>query len=286
MEIVDAHIHLWTPETHPWVSKVEMFKSVLTYLTDDYKKDTEGHNVVQCVHVQAAWLGDPVEETVWLNGLADSTGTPNAIVGYCDLSSPDAEDILKRHSEHKRMRGIRQMLNFHKTHPEYNAVPHDDYLTDPNWIRGFALLEKYNLSFDLHILPGQMKRAAAVVRDHPRVMVMVNHCGVPYERDPESMRVWREGLQELSKCSNVYAKVSGMFFTDPKWNQQSIEDVVKPVLEIFGIDRCVFASNFPVDKINGTFQQLLSALEPILSVYSKEDQQKFYAGNARKFYKL
>ena len=81
-----------------------------------------------------------------------------AIVGYCDLSSPDAEDILKRQSEHKRMRGIRHMLNFHKTHPEYNAVSHDNYLTDPNWIRGFALLEKYNLSFELHLLCGQMKR--------------------------------------------------------------------------------------------------------------------------------
>ena len=115
-----------------------------------------------------------------MNKLADSSGIPNgvlhpysvltvhvftlfssvhaAIVGYCDLSSPDVEDVLRRQSEHKRMRGIRQMLNYHSEHPQYCAVSHDNYLTDPNWIKGFSLLEKYNLSFDLHILPHQMKR--------------------------------------------------------------------------------------------------------------------------------
>ena len=85
-----------------------------------------------------------------------------AIVGYCDLSSPDVEDVLRRQSEHKRMRGIRQMLNYHSEHPQYCAVSHDNYLTDPNWIKGFSLLEKYNLSFELHILPRQMKRCHIV----------------------------------------------------------------------------------------------------------------------------
>ena len=80
-----------------------------------------------------------------------------AIVGHCDLSSKDVEATLQRHCQHKRIRGIRQMLNYDEKY-EYNAVSHDGYLTDPDWIRGFSLLEKYNLSFDMYILPRQMMR--------------------------------------------------------------------------------------------------------------------------------
>lgn len=87
-----------------------------------------------------------------------SSNTRAAIVGFCDLSSPDAETVLQRQCEHKRMRGIRNMLNYHEERKEFNAVSHDNYLTDPNWIRGFGLLKKYNLSFELHILPKQMMR--------------------------------------------------------------------------------------------------------------------------------
>ena len=81
-----------------------------------------------------------------------------AVVGYCDLSTSDAEATLQRHCQYKRIRGIRQTLNYHEKVPEYSTVSHDGYLTDPNWIKGFSLLEKYNLSFDLQILPGQMMR--------------------------------------------------------------------------------------------------------------------------------
>lgn len=80
------------------------------------------------------------------------------IVGYADLSSSDLEDVLKRHCESSRFRGIRHMLNFHPNKPQYSEAVHDNYLTDPAWINGFGLLEKYNLSFDLHVLPHQMHR--------------------------------------------------------------------------------------------------------------------------------
>ena len=86
-----------------------------------------------------------------------------AIVGYADLTSVDLDDILKRHCQSSRFRGIRHMLNFHPDKPQYNAPTHDNYLTDPAWIKGFGLLEKYNLSFDLHVLPRQMHRCVTEV---------------------------------------------------------------------------------------------------------------------------
>lgn len=136
----------------------------------------------------------------------------SAIVGHADLSSSDLEDVLQRHCQFTRFRGIRHMLNFHPDKPQYSEPTHDNYLTDPVWIKGFGLLEKYNLSFELHVLPRQMHRcivvyrvrgrqftlhvhyrSAEVIKRYPNVMVMVDHCGIPYERDEANMKLWREG---------------------------------------------------------------------------------------------
>ena len=81
-----------------------------------------------------------------------------AIVGHCDLSSSDVESVLKRHCQSNRMRGIRQILNYHPDNMIYSEAPHDNFLTDPQWLKGLALLEKYNLSFEMHVLPRQMHR--------------------------------------------------------------------------------------------------------------------------------
>ena len=83
---------------------------------------------------------------------------PLAIVGHCDLSSSDAESVLQQHCQSNRMRGIRHMLNYHPEKMIYSEAPHDNFLTDPQWLKGLALLEKYNLSFEMHVLPRQMHR--------------------------------------------------------------------------------------------------------------------------------
>jgi predicted TIM-barrel fold metal-dependent hydrolase len=202
MEIVDCHMHLWTPQTHPWVLNVKdgghpagPFKDVLTYSVNEYVKDVGKYNVTHSVHVEACWPDDPVNETKWLDQIADSNPRqyPQAIVGHADLSADNLEDVLMRHCQSKRIRGIRHMLNFHSEKPQYSEVEHDNFLTDPKWQRGLELLEKYNLSFEIHILPRQMKRAAEVVSKYPKVWFMVDHCGIPYEKDDVSMTIWREG---------------------------------------------------------------------------------------------
>jgi predicted TIM-barrel fold metal-dependent hydrolase len=295
VEIVDAHMHLWSPHTHPWLENFKegghpagKFESVTTYLLEDYLKDVEGYNVTHLVHVEAAWPGDCVGETTWLDGIASNNprGIPQAIVGRCDLSSPRVEDTLSRHCRSGRFRGIRQMLNYHPTKPVYSEAPHDDYLTDPQWLKGVALLEKYGLSFEMHVLPHQMHRAAEVTRQFPGVKFMVNHCGLPYERDPDTMKIWRGGLADLARQPNVHCKVSGVFATDPHWTQESVAEVVQPVLDLFGLDRCVFSSNFPVDRVNGRFPQLTTALTQIFRPYSEEQRHKFFSGNAKLFYRL
>ena len=98
------------------------------------------------------------EESQWSGLVHEPASSLAAIVGFADLTSSDLDNTLQRHCKFDRFRGIRQMLNFHADKPQYSLATHDNYLTDPNWIQGFGLLEKYNLSFELQVLPHQMNR--------------------------------------------------------------------------------------------------------------------------------
>eukprot|EP00731_Ephydatia_muelleri_P033619 Em0034g1a len=181
---------------------------------EDYLNDIKGFNVTHAVHVERCGLGTLLER---LN---------------------DVEDVLKRHcSQSSRMKGIRHLINHHPTMPIYSEVDHNHFLSSPQWLRGLSLLEKHHLSFELHILPGQMMEAVEAVRQNPGVQFILNHCGLPYERDEHTMRVWREGVMALAQHQNVFCKVSGLFSTNPQWTDKAVAEIVNPLLEIFGVDR-------------------------------------------------
>ena len=91
------------------------------------------------------------------------------------------------------MRGIRQLLNYHPDKPQYSEVDSDNYLTNPKWLEGLGLCGKHNLSFDLGILPRQMATAYEVVKKFPNMQFILDHCGLPYEKEDEAKKLWKEG---------------------------------------------------------------------------------------------
>ena len=115
------------------------------------------------------------------------------IVAHCDLSSPNVEAILLEHSKYPRVKGIRQLLDYHPKRNNLQQAPHDNYLTNPVWQKGIGLLEKYNFSFDLHVVSYQMERASEVMRMYPNVQFIVDHNGLPVDRDEEGIKLWKEG---------------------------------------------------------------------------------------------
>ena len=131
----------------------------------------------------------------WLTNICHSNeqGFPHAIVAHADLASPSAERTLTRHKEAGHVVGIRQLLQYHPTKKEWQATADDTLLTKREWLEGVGLLGKHELSFDFHILPHQMGRASEVTRTNPSVNFVVDHCGIPFERDEAKMRQWREG---------------------------------------------------------------------------------------------
>lgn len=295
MRIVDPHQHFWKlDESHsyPWLQKRPLGPSVAgdlskiahDYLVGDYLRDTSGFTVVKSVHVEAL-AKDPVAETKWLQGLADANGFPHGIVARAELHLPDVEPILAKHREYRNVRSIRHIVNWHKD-PKVTYIGRSDLLTNDAWLRGFALLRKYNLAFDLQLYPSQMKDAAGVASRHPETAIILNHAGMPVDRDESGIAMWRSGMKALAANANVSVKISGLGMVDWSWTTESIRPFVLETIDIFGIDRAMFASNFPVDKIYSDFNRLYTAFSDIVRDFSEQERAKLFSANAERIYRI
>ena len=193
--IVDPHHHLWDLErfSYPWLSARPLPASVAgdvapiakSYLLDDYLADTANQNVVKSVHVDAGFdPSQPAEETRWLQSIADQRGFPHGVVARAELHRPDVESTLAAHCQFPNVRGIRHIVNWHPD-PAKTYVTKPDFLTDSAWLRGFARLKRYDLSFDLQLYPPQMADAAALAAAHGHTSIILNHAGMPVDATPK-----------------------------------------------------------------------------------------------------
>ena len=298
---VDAHVHLWQLDrlSYPWLTppfsddgpngSVEAIAH--DYGLADYFKDAAGYNVAKLVHIDAgAEPRDAVAETRWLQGLASEewadagAGFPQAIVAFAALNDPNVEDLLARHVESSNVRGIRHIINWHpdpkKTYTAKNL------LDDDAFARGYALLAKYRLSFDLQIYPNQMEQAYRLARAHPDVPVILNHMGMPVDRDAASLAAWTSGLRLLATLPHVATKISGLGFIDRHWTGETMRPVVLETIEAFGTDRAMFASDFPTDKLFNTYARQLEFYDAATRDFSLTERDALFAANAERLYRI
>lgn len=292
--IVDAHHHLWDlgrGYNYPWLQDEQSGEGLLgviapiarDYKLPAYRADTANYELVKSVHIEAV-PADAAEETHWLQGVAETGGFPHAIVARVELQKPEAERAIAEHRRFANLRGIRHIVNWH-ANPQWSFTDHD-FLTDDAWLKGFPLLKKYDLSFDLQLYPNQMPEAAKLACAHPETLIILNHAGMPVERDASGISAWRSGMKALAACDNVAAKISGLGMVDHRWSKESIRPFVLETIEIFGADRAMFGSNFPVDRLYGSFDALYGAFESIVSGFTEAEQAKLFHDNARRFYRI
>jgi predicted TIM-barrel fold metal-dependent hydrolase len=293
--IVDAHHHLWNLSNgykYPWLQDRPLGVGLCgniapiahDYMLADLLTDMRNFRLEKSVHVEAV-CSDPIEETRWLQAMADKSGFPNGIVAHAKLDDDNIEAQLNDHSEAANMRGIRHILNWHEN-PRLTFINRNDLLTDAKWRAGFGLLKKFNLSFDLQIYPSQMKDAANLAAKYPETLIILNHTGMPVDRDESGINRWRSGMAGLAKLSNVVVKISGLGMVDWKWSEDSIRPYVLQTIECFGVDRVMFASNFPVDKLYSSFDALYGAFERITAGFSETEKDQLFRANATRFYRL
>jgi predicted TIM-barrel fold metal-dependent hydrolase len=295
LPIVDPHMHLWdfTRQHYSWLMDRPLPSNAAgnvepiaqPYGLSDYLADTAGFDVRGVVHVEAgASTAHSLTETQWLQGVADEGRLPMALVAFAALNDPDVEKLLAAHAEHGAVRGIRHIINWHSDPARtYSAR---DVIADADWQRGYALLAKYGLSFDLQIYPSQMEVAAELAARHPDIPVILNHAGMPTDQDTEGLALWRKGLALLATQPNVAIKISGLAMIDRQWTADSLRPFVRHAIGAFGPDRAMFASNFPVDKLYGGFGAHYAAYDAITADFTDAERRAMFAGNAARIYRL
>jgi predicted TIM-barrel fold metal-dependent hydrolase len=216
--------------------------------------------------------------------VAERDGFPHGIVARVELQRPEAEVLIAEHRRFRNLRGIRHIVNWH-ANPKWTFTDHD-FLGDDVWLKGFALLKKYGLSFDLQLYPGQMAKAARLAQRYPETLIVLNHTGMPVERDAAGMAAWREGMRALAACDNVVAKISGLGMVDWHWSEASIRPFVLETIDFFGVDRVMFGSNFPVDRLYSTFDMLCAAFESIVAGFSEGEKTNLFHDNAIRVYRI
>ena len=187
-----------------------------------------------------------MNETKWLQAFADKTGFPQGIVAECHLAQPDAEAVLERHMQYANVRGVRDFGD-------------GRYLVDPAWRAGFAFMQRHNLVSCIDTRIQFFDDLLDLAGAFPNIMICVDHCAIPEARDDDYFKRWSTAMRALARADNVVMKISGLGMMDRLWTVESIRPWVLGSIEAFGVDRVVFGSNWPVDRMFSSYPDLINA---------------------------
>jgi len=294
LPIIDAHHHFWdlSLKKHPWLLKGNQIKfrygnySALktNYLLEDYKKDSINQNIKKTIHVEGEWdPSDPVGESTWLLNYYEKTGYPNAIVGQVWFMRDDIENLLKLQAQNPLMRSVRQKPKTSLS-PKTFALGMQGAMSDLKFREGYKLLQNYKLHYDLQAPWWHLGEAANLATDFPDTVIILNHAGLPSDRSDVGLSLWHENMEDFASQPNTAVKISGICVPEKSWNPKLNKNIVLDTIRIFGTDRCMFASNFPVDRLLASFDDIFNGFKNITKDFSFEDRQKLFYSNALKYY--
>ena len=303
-DIVDPHHHLWEHPEKPY-TMLEFGDDLATVPA------VNGSVYIEC---GSAYREDgpepfrPVGETEWVVE-AEPLGFVAGIVGYADLRQAAIGEVLDAHVEAGagRFRGIRQVAAWSPSSDirgfHHDPVPH--LYADPDFRRGLNELGERGLSFDAYIFHTQLDELSALCAAHSDVVIVLDHLGGvlaigPYAgRREVALAEWRSSMRALARTTNVIVKVGGLGMSlhhGMRWHREggaSVEqlvahwgDDVRWCIETFGADRCMFESNFPVDRASVSYADLWAAFDAMTADASASERSALFAGTARRTYRL
>jgi predicted TIM-barrel fold metal-dependent hydrolase len=291
--MIDAHHHIWRQVDLPWLQGPEqprIFGSYASIMRDypitEYLQDIVGAGIEKSVYVQANWLPEKfADEAAWVQSVADGHGWPHAIVGYADFTVDDVGDQLRQLSAYSLMRGVRQQFHWHEK-PLYRFATRPDLPADPLVQRNVASLADYDWSFDLQVFAPQMEDAARLARACPQVTFILQHAGMLEDQSTEGWALWRDGMKRLADCPNVTTKLSAFGTFIHRNDPDFIARIVSEAVAIFGADRCMYGSNFPIEKIWTSYGELLGAFRAATVHLPQNQQDAIFKETASRVYRL
>lgn len=288
--IVDSHFHIWRQADLPWLlgpMQPRIFGPYepirRDYPIDEYLADCRPSGVTEAVYVQANWA--PVrhlDEVAFVSQASDEAGFPIAIVAYADMLAEDVRPQLDALAVNPRVRGVRMQLHWHDN-PLYCFASSPDLARDPRLVANVARLADYGFSFDLQVFAGQMEGAAELARAYPRVTFVLQHAGMLEDLSPEGISQWHHGMTLLATHTNVVSKLSGLGTFLRRNDPQHIGFIVSETLALFGGERCLFGSNFPIEKLWTTYPELSAAHRAAVAAGAADD---VFSHTARRVYRL
>lgn len=294
--IVDAHHHFWDLERnyHPWLCDEPMipfrygdYSSIRkSFMPDDYFMAAGEHNVVMTVTMEGEWNpDDPVGESRWMQEVADTYGFPHAHVAQIWLDQDNVEDMLAAQAAIPLVRSVRHKPRA-ATSPGKVVPGAPGSMGDPRWRRGFALLKQFGVHFDLQPPWWHLAEALELAEAFPDTLLILNHTGLPADRSSEGLAGWRSAMKLLSGAPNVVVKISGLGLAGQPWRIEDNRPIIRDTIEIFGTERCMFASNYPVDGIVADLVSIFTGFRQSVADLSLEERKKLFYDNAVKVYQL
>lgn len=280
--VVDAHVHLWDPARTDWYPYLSGRQNLnmgdvtgMSRLFDVpiYMAESAAWNVDKLVNVAAATGSHSIDETLELDGRADADGHPDAIIGGIvpTESVGEAIELIDRQMGASRFRGVRPMGAFD------GPLPATDVL---------SALQDRGLVFELMAHPDQLQSAAAGLAAFDQLVVVVEHTGWPRSSSEDERALWAAGMAALAGLGdNVICKLSGLAMPLGSMSVEAFTPWLDFAIETFGVDRCMFASNFPVDGMHGTFDDLYTTFAAVTAGVDDDTRDKLFAANAERVYR-
>lgn len=285
--IIDTHVHFWdlqhptltwgwlAPEAqHPILGNINAIKSV-SYDADALAAEARFASVTGAVHVQAAvGTPTPLDETIWLSEMAATSPIPFVIIAGVDLSGEDAAAQLEANAQYPLLRGIR----------DYGR---EGYLSDPAFHRGVSRLDEFALLLDLDCSWEEMPLARSLALSVPATTVVLEHIGYPRDTaSREYFEHWKVGIEAIAEAPNVMCKISGLGMNRAGWTIESLAPWVEHCIQTFGPERCMFGSNWPVDRLYASYDSYVTAYRSLIEGYSQREQSLMLTGVADHVYSI
>lgn len=271
--MIDSHQHFWQVGRfeYPWMSE-DLGVLYRDYLPDDLAPILQRNGVKQTVVVQAS---NSVAESRWLLELADGNNFIAGVVGWVDLMSAEIDAQLDELCAHPKFKGVRHLVE---------SEPHDDWLVQPAVLAGLRKLSERGLSYDLLVHTRHLQYVPLVAESCPDLALVIDHMAKPPIARNE-IKEWSEALKPVARYSNVYCKLSGLV-TEANWSSWQTNDLrpyVEYAFELFGPDRMMFGSDYPVCLLAAPYERVLESFRELLG---DDDRDKIFCKNAARFYRL
>lgn len=271
--MIDSHQHFWLVGRfdYPWMSS-DLGVLYRDYLPDDLAPILRRNGIKQTVLVQAS---NSVVESRWLLELADANPLIAGVVGWVDLMSAEIDAQLDELCAHPKFKGVRHLVE---------SEPNDDWLVQPAVLSGLEKLSARGLSYDFLVHTRHLRYVPQVAESCPELPFVIDHMAKPPIARAE-IKEWSEALKPIARYPNIHCKLSGLV-TEANWSSWQTNDLrpyVDYALELFGADRMMFGSDYPVCLLAASYDRVLESFQELLGY---NDRDKVFSKNAARFYRL